>query len=140
MQMTLLKYPEEVILALAEAINGKENLIQWFLDNGYPELAAFASAVRGSDEAVQWLLKYGYANLAALDAAISNDIKAYEWLKKHKLFFYIMLADACQGKPLALERLKSNSRTAPFAYFAIKTKNFFDNMTFDYHKKPSSAF
>ena len=138
--MNLLKYPDKIIIALAEAIQGNEKIAQWLLENGFPELAAFASAIKGSDEASQWLLKNRFPELAALDAAISNDGKAYAWLKKSNLTFYILIADACQGKPAALLHLKRDPKMERFLYLAIKTKRFFDSQTYDYHRKPSNFF
>ncbi len=138
--MNFLKYPPKIIIALAEAIQGNQKILTWLLENGYPELAAFASAIRGSDDAVQWLLNNKYPDLAALDAAISKDVKAYHWLRKHNFTFHILLADACQGKPAALYHLEKNPHMEVFLYLARKTKRFFDGMTFDYHRKPSSFF
>ncbi len=138
--MNLLEYPKKVILALGEAITGNKKILQWFLDNQYPELAAYASAVRGSDDAVQWLVKNKFPELAALDAALSKDAKAYQWLHKYNFTFYILLAEACQGKPLALVRLKKEPEMEVFFLLAMKTKYFFDNQTYDYHKKPSNLF
>jgi len=138
--MNLLKYHSKVILALGEAITGNEKIMQWFLDNQYPELAAYASAVRGSDDAVQWLIKNKFPELAALDAALSKNHKAYEWLHKYNYSFYILLAEACQGRPQALARLKKEPKMEVFLLLAMKTKYFFDSQTYDYHKKPSNIF
>jgi hypothetical protein len=138
--MHLLKYPDKIIIALAESIHGNEKISRWLLENGFPELAAFASAIKGSDEASQWLLKNHFPELAALDAAISNSNKAYQWLQKNDLTFYILIADACQGKPAALFHLKKDPKMEPFLYLSSKTKEFFDSKTYDYHRKPSGFF
>ncbi len=138
--MKIFNYPPKIIIALAEAIQGNQKILSWLLENGYPELAAFASAIRGSDDAVQWLLNNKFPELAALDAAISKDVKAYHWLKKHDFTFYILLADACQGKPAAIYHLEKNPQMEAFLYLAKKTKSFFDQVTFDYHRKPSGLF
>ena len=138
--MNLLEYPSKVIIALGEAISGNKKIMQWFMKNGYPELAAYSSAVRGSDEAVQWLIKNKYPELAALDAALSRDANAYQWLHKYKFPFYILFAEACQGKPIALSKLKKEPNREAFLHLAMKTKHFFDTKTFDYHKKPTNIF
>ena len=65
----LLTYPPKILLAFGETIGGGKDILEWFLKNGYAELAALSYAVQGSDEAVEWLLKNGYPELAALDSA-----------------------------------------------------------------------
>ena len=100
-------YPEEILMALAEAINGKEQFRIWLTNNGYEHLAQFSLAVSNNHKAFNWLLEH-YPQYAAFDRAIDNDTEAKLWLKNNNMGFYIILADACAGNPDAIAWLAKN--------------------------------
>ena len=129
----LLKYPPKILIAFGETIGGGKDILEWFLKNGYPELAAFSYAVQGSDEAVDWLLKNGFPELAALDSAIDEDVQAYEWLKRNNLSFHIVFADAVHGKGEAIEWFLRHDLRA-MLNITQKIRQIRDSHTFDYHK------
>ena len=130
----MLYYPAKIWLAFGETLKGNDEVLDWLMKNGYPELAALSHAIRGSEEATEWLMKKGYPHLAALDAAIDEDLQAYEWLHKFRHDFFIVFADACHGKPAAIQWFRMN-RLEAILYIALKIKDLRENTTFDYHKK-----
>jgi hypothetical protein len=129
----LLKYPPKILVAFGETIGGGKDIIDWFLKNGYPELAAFSYSVQGSDEAVDWLLKNGFPELAALDSAIDDDQKAYEWLQRNHYEFHIVFADAVHGKGEAIECFLRHE-LGVLLNITQKIRKLRDSHTFDYHK------
>ena len=128
-------YPANVWLAFGETFEGNQAIIDWFIKNDFPEVAALSHAMRGSDEAFSWLMKSGFLHLAAFDSAVtSEDPKAYGWLKKNNHPFLLVFADACRGKEASIIWFR-NQQLQGFMLVAMKIKKFCDGMTFDYHKK-----
>ncbi len=128
----MLEYPVKILVAFGESIKGNEEIHEWLLNNGYPELGALSNAIRGSDDAFKWLMKFK-PELAALDSAIDNDPKALLWLNVHKLYFLEVFADACRGKKEALQWLGKKDLKV-FLRLAQIIKDFRDRQTYDYHK------
>jgi len=79
----LLAYDAKVLIALSEAIDGKDKFYSFLLKN-YPELAAFASTVHGSHEAYKWLVKNEYNVLAAMLDAMEENTEAILFLQRSK--------------------------------------------------------
>jgi len=128
-------YPANVWLAFGETFEGKQEFVNWFIQHGYPELAALSHAMRGSDDAFTWLMTNGFLHLAALDSAItSEDPKAYKWLHDNGHQFLMVFADACRGKTISLAWLQKH-KLQGFIMIAQKIKKFCDSQTFDYHRK-----
>jgi hypothetical protein len=128
-------YHAKIWLAFGETFTGNQEIINWLIKNGYPEVAALSHAMRGSDEAYTWLMTNGFLHLAAFDSAVtSEDPKAYQWLKDNKHLFLIVLADACRGKPVSLAWFRKHKLDG-FLLIAMKIKAFCDSQTFDYHRK-----
>lgn len=128
-------YPAKIWLAFGETFSDNKQIIDWFLQNGYPEVAALSHAMRGSDSAFQWLMNHQYLHLAALDSAItSQDPKAAKWLYDHNHLFLLVFAEACLGKPESLNWFRKHDLNA-FILIAARIKKFCDSQTFDYHKK-----
>ena len=50
-------YPVKILVAFAEALEGKDNFYAWLFKNGYHELSALTSAIKGNEEAIDWLVK-----------------------------------------------------------------------------------
>jgi hypothetical protein len=117
-------YSTEVLMALAEAIKGKKQFHTWLTDNGYEHLAQFSLAVSNDRKAFNWLVKH-YPQYAAFDRAIDNDTEAKIWLKQNRMGFYIILADACAGKPDAIAWLAKNGFDI-YIYLAKVIKNDID--------------
>ena len=129
----MLNYPPKIILAFGETISGNTEILTWLLKNGYGELAALSFAIRGSEDAFHWLMNNGYTHLAALDSAIDNDPKAYLWLKEHDFPFFVIFADACNGKKEALDFMVQKNLVGMLRV-TQKIRSFRDNQTYDYHK------
>ena len=129
----MLQYPVKVLLAFGETFSENEGLLNWLLQNGYPELGALSSAIRGSEEAYLWLIKNGFRELAALDSAIDDNKQAYEWLNINKHFFLAVISDACHNEAEAIAWLVKNDLQV-FLNIAAKIRFFRDNQTFDHHK------
>ncbi|MCL2511255.1 MAG: hypothetical protein FWF09_04315 [Bacteroidales bacterium] len=100
-------YPVAILMALAEAISGKEEFRTWLTDNGYEHLAHFSLAVSNNSKSFNWLLKH-YPQYAAFDRAIDNVTPAKIWLKQNGMGFDIIFADACAGKADAIAWLAKN--------------------------------
>jgi hypothetical protein len=111
-------------MALAEAINGKEQFRIWLTENGYEYLAQFSLAVSNDHKAFNWLLEH-YPQYAAFDCAIDNDTAAKAWLQKHGMGFEIIFADACAANPDAIAWLAKNNLDI-FIYLAKVIKNDID--------------
>jgi hypothetical protein len=126
-------YPVKVLLAFGETFGGNEELLNWLLQNGHPELAALSSAIRGSQDAFRWLMANGFPQLAALDSAIDENKNAYNWLNLNKHYFLAVFADACHNQPEAIDWFNRNDLKI-FLMLAAKIRHFRDNQTFDYHK------
>ena len=129
----LLTYPPKILLAFGESIGGNNEITDWMIQNGYPELAALSHAIQGSDEAFLWLMKNKFPELAALDSAIDEDPKAYEWLKNSNYLFHIIFAECCRGKQEAIAWMLQKDLNA-LVRIAQKIKHLRDSQTFDYHK------
>ncbi len=128
-------YPAKIWLAFGETFDENQKIIDWFIANGYPEVAALSHAMRGSDEAFTWLMKNGFMHLAAFDSAVTSlDPKAYKWIKDNKHLFLVVFADACRGMPAANAWFRKHKLDA-FLIIAGKIKKFCDSQTYDYHKK-----
>jgi len=123
----MFNYPAEVLMALAEAIRGREEFRTWLAENGYEHLAKFSLAVSNDRKAFNWLLKR-YPQYAAFDRAIDNDTLAKIWLKKNGMGFEIILADACAGNPDAITWLAKNGYDV-YIYLAKAIKNDIDERT-----------
>jgi len=117
-------YPIQVLMALTEAINGKEQFRTWLNDNGYEHLAQFSLAVSNDRKAFNWLLKHS-PQYAAFDRAIDNDFNAKLWLKNNGMGFDIILADACAGKSDAIAWLAKNGYDV-YLHLAKAVKNDID--------------
>ena len=128
----MLEYPVKILVAFGETITGNDEIHDWLVNNGYPELAALSNAIRGSDDAVKWLIKHK-PEFAVLDSAIDNDPKALVWLNSHKLYFLEVFADACRGKEEALKWFGKKDLQV-FLRLAQKIKEYRDGQSYDYHK------
>ncbi len=127
------QYPVKVLIAFGETFEENDQILQWLLENGYPELAALSSTIRGSEEAMNWLMKNGFPQLGALDAAIDGKEQAKKWLIKNNYLFLAVFSDACRKDPVALKHLKENELEL-FIRLAQKIYNFRNNQEWDYHK------
>lgn len=127
-------YPTKILLAFTEAVGGNEDLFEWLLNNGYPELALLSKSLRGGETSNRLLIQQKFPQFAAFDAAIHADVRAIIWLKKHKFIFLIRLADASRGTEIALKWFEKQNLKI-FVMLAIKIKSFVDSQVFDVHKR-----
>lgn len=131
---TTLDYPPKILIAFGEAIVGNEKIMDWLINNGYPELAAFASAIRGSEDAIEWLRKH-HPVWAILDAAIDNQVGALVWLRKNGFDFELKFAGLCNKQEESVKYFQ-NLDLKMFIYLAEKINFFRDGMVFDVHRRP----
>jgi hypothetical protein len=75
-------YPEKIILAWSEAIMGNNEIRDWLMSNGYPELALFVFALHHKREAREWLLNNKFPHLMALIECAEGREQACQWLVK----------------------------------------------------------
>jgi hypothetical protein len=129
----LLIYPPKIIAAWGETFFGNQEIMNWLLKNGFPELAALSYAIQGSEDAFDWLMNNGFPHLAALDSAIDNDPKAYLWLKAQRLYFSAVFADACRGNGEAIEWFIRHDLRSVLR-ITQRIRELRDSHTFDYHK------
>lgn len=81
-------YPEKIILAWAEAIDGNKDIRDWLMSNGYPELGLFVFALYHKREARQWLIDNKFPHLMAMIECAEGREQACHWLVK---FDYALL-------------------------------------------------
>jgi len=127
-------YPTKILLAFTEAVGGNEQLFEWLLKNDFPELALLSKSLRGGVRSNELLIIQNFPQFAAFDAAIHADPKAIVWLKKNDFIFLIRLAEASQGKKIALDWFENNNLKI-FVMLARKIKSFIENQVFDVHKR-----
>lgn len=102
LQKGLLKYDVKVLLALQQAMTGKDDFFNWLVNAGYPELAAFCNFVMEDDEAEQWLVKHGYQWLGLLSHAIDGEDIARAWVLKNLHRANFMFCMACRNDEVAI--------------------------------------
>lgn len=80
-----MQYPAKIILAWSEAVKGNDQIRDWLMKNGYPELGVFTHALRNQDDARQWLFDHKHPQLMALINGAEGNPDALLWLRKYKL-------------------------------------------------------
>ena len=101
-------YPAKVILAWGEAISGNQNLRNWLMQNGFPELGVFVFALYNKEDAREWLLKNGFPHLMALINGAEGNPSALLWLKKFDLQIMYHIAKGADNDDKALNWLLTN--------------------------------
>ncbi|MFZ6052771.1 hypothetical protein [Halocola ammonii] len=104
-----LEYPQKIIIAWGEAIDGNAEIKNWLIQNGYMELGIFVHALYNQDEARDWLLKNEHPHLLALINAAEGNPNARNWLKKYKLDVLEKMALAADNDDAALDWLFDNN-------------------------------
>ena len=99
----LTDYDVKLFVAFNESLKGKSTFTDFFIQNGFPELAALSSAIHSDTEALQWLLNNGYPEFAILSNAIDGEEHAIEWLMNYKLDFLSVFAAACRQDDEAIK-------------------------------------
>ncbi len=89
-----MEYPAKVLLAWGEAISGNQEIRDWLMSNGYPELALTCHALQHVESARSWLMSNAQPHLMALVRGSEGDARAVEWLEK---FGYSYLKDVALG-------------------------------------------
>lgn len=106
MQQGLLKYNVKVLLALQQALAGKDKFFDWLVDAGYPELSAFCNLIGEDEEAEAWLVKHGYHWLGLISHAIDGEDPARAWVLKNLHLANFMFCMACRGDEKAVSWLR----------------------------------
>ncbi len=98
------EYDVKLLLALTESLKGNRKFTDWFIANGYPELAAFSAAVHSNEEALNWLItKSKHPELGVLSNAIDNEPNALNWLQKNNAYLMFQFAKACRKEDDAVK-------------------------------------
>ncbi len=127
------EYPPKILIAFAETFTPNDEIFNWLMKNGYPELGALSACLKGSKDAFNWLMKNGYPHFCALDSAIDGNRVAHMWLQKNKFDMYAVLADVCRNVESAIAYCKENQLT-DFLYIGEKFRRFHNLRKYDYHK------
>ena len=79
------RYPVKILMAFGCTFEpGSDEIFEWLMKNGYPELGAFSRAIQGEAKAKEWLMKNGFLQLVAIDSVIDKDENA-GLCKSHQL-------------------------------------------------------
>lgn len=105
MDKGLLKYDVRVLLALQQAMQGKDQFFDWLVNAGYPELSAFCNLIGEDEEAEAWLVKHGYHWLGLLSHAIDGEDPARVWVLKNLHRANFMFCLACRSDEVAVSWL-----------------------------------
>jgi hypothetical protein len=103
------EYPTKVILAWAEAVRGNEEIKDWLMANGYPELGLFVHALHNQQEARNWLMSNGFPHLMALIRGSEGDENACLWLRKFELHVFEHVARAADNNDASMLWLSENN-------------------------------
>lgn len=102
-------YDVKLLVALNESLKGKRVFTDFFMNNGFPELAALSAAIHSDTDALQWLLNNGFPEFAILSNAIDGESHAVEWLIEHRLDFLSVFAAACRQDDAAIKWFADNN-------------------------------
>jgi hypothetical protein len=103
------EYHSKVILAWAEAVRGNEEIKDWLMANGYPELGLFVHALHNQQEARNWLMSNGFPHLMALIRGSEGDENACLWLRKFELHVFEHVARAADNNDASMLWLSENN-------------------------------
>ncbi|MEO0403897.1 MAG: hypothetical protein AAF193_03405 [Bacteroidota bacterium] len=131
-----MQYPVKIILAWGEAISGNEEIRDWLIKNGYPELGLFSYALRNKQDARDWLMENKFPHLMALINATEGLAEARKWLQQHQFQLLLLIALSADNDDNALEELKKLPQKE-WAMIALKIraiKNRIESENNDIHK------
>ena len=106
MDKGLLKYDVKVLLALKEAIGGKDTFFHWLLESGHPELGAFSNFLQDDPGAEGFLIRSGHPWLGILSHAIDGEPKARAWVQANLHEANMMFVLACRNDEKARSWLR----------------------------------
>lgn len=130
LSMKGLPYDAKVLLAWGECIDENQKITEWFLKNGFRELALFRYALRNEERSRQWLMDNGFPHLMALINGIEGNAKAREWLKSNGFDVLYWMALAGDGETEAYNKLL-RPETKVFAILAKKMQHIKDDIEED---------
>ena len=131
-QMT--RYTVKILLAFGCTFEpGSDEIFEWLMKNGYPELGAFSRAIQGEAKAKEWLMKNGFLQLVAIDNVIDKDENAEEWLLRNHFEVDLAFARAINCDDDATEWLEKRELQV-FVIIAKKIRKNLDDKYLDYHK------
>jgi len=125
-----LQYEAKVLVAWGECIDGNQKITEWFMKNGFPELALFRYALRNEDRSRDWLLANGFPHLMALINGIEGNKNALTWLKTNNFNLLHLMAMAGDGDEDAFQKLMT-PETKVFALLAKKMEHIKDEIEMD---------
>lgn len=104
----LMDYDAKLLLALNESLKGNRKFTDFFMQNGFPELAALSAAIHSDTDALDWLLKHGFPEFAILSNAIDGEENAIAWLERYNCDFLSRFAAACRRDDDAIKWFVDN--------------------------------
>jgi hypothetical protein len=113
------KYSEKILVAWAESISGNEQIRDWLMKNGYPELGLFRFALFFDKKSCQWLMKNAPHLMATINA-IEGKKPALNWLKRNNFHLLVRLAKASDNDKDQMKWLMKNDPL--FAAIAARIK------------------
>ena len=114
-------YPVKILMAFGCTFEpGSDEIFEWLMKNGYPELGAFSRAIQGEAKAKEWLL-------------IDKDENAEEWLLRNHFEVDLAFARAINCDDDATEWLEKRDLQV-FVIIAKKIRKYLDDKYLDYHK------
>ncbi|MBU0489944.1 MAG: hypothetical protein KKA07_08705 [Bacteroidetes bacterium] len=120
----LLNYDVKVLLAVYEALDGKEKFFNFLLKN-FPELAAFVTTIYdNSHNAYKWLVKNDFRTLAAMLDAMEENNDAFQYLQRADEKTMCFVVKAALGDKRSYDWLVENAKV--LAMIASKIRIIFD--------------
>lgn len=104
----LTDYDTKLLLALNESLKGNRQFTDFFMQNGFPELAALSAAIHSDTDALKWLMNNGFPEFAVLSDAIDSVDSAIEWLERYNCSFLSKFAAACRKVDEAIKWFVDN--------------------------------
>lgn len=129
------KYNAKILVAWGEAISGNEEIREWLMTNGYPELGIFCYALNNDEKSRQWLMDNNFPHLMAVINGIERNQEALIWLGVHKFYILRNIALAADGFEKNMKWLREQHPA--FAMLASKmavVKLKIDDKNYDPHR------
>jgi hypothetical protein len=123
-----MNYPVKILVAWGEAISGNNDIRDWLVKNGFPELGMFCFALRNEVSAQQWLIKNRCAHLVALIKGVENDKNALDWLLRFDYEIFFHMANAARGDSDSKRWLLGQDKI--YAALAMKMERIKDDIEF----------
>lgn len=128
------RYSEKILVAWAECISGNEEIRDWLMKNGYPELGLFRFALFFDKKSCAWLFKNAPHLLATINA-IEGKKPAISWLERNNYKLLLRIAKAADNDKEEMNWLLKNDPLFAAIASRIKTvKNEIEEANNDVHR------